>query len=221
MTARYNSPREELVPFFPASARRVLDIGCGGGGFGRKILERYPDVEFSGVEPHTVSAEVARLSGYVRVEEGGFPEAARVFPAEAFDAIFFNDVLEHMVDPAAALLATRRLLSPTGRVIASIPNVRHFSVWWPLVRYGDWPYADSGLLDRTHLKFFTRKTIVQLFQQTGWRIETISGINRTRWPESNTDTWKTKWLGRLTLGRSDDFFFVQYVVVARADPDFA
>ena len=147
-----------------------------------------------------------------------FPEAARVFPTQAFDAIFFNDVLEHMVDPAAALLATRRLLSPTGYVIASIPNVRHLSVWWPLIRYGDWPYADSGLLDRTHLKFFTRKTIVLLFQQTGWTTESITGINRTRWPDSNIDTWKTRWLGRLTLGRTDEIFFVQYVVVARLDP---
>ena len=155
------------------------------------------------MEPHVASARAARLSGYTHVEEGTFPEAARVFPTQAFDAIFFNDVLEHMVDPAAALPATRRLLSPTGYVIASIPNVRHLSVWWPLIRYGDWPYAD--LVCSTN-------TLEILYQKDDSFVVSTDGMdnrinNRNKsyaLARLNIDTWKTRWLGRLTLGRTDE-----------------
>lgn len=216
MNVPYNSPREELLPFLSTSARRVLDVGCGGGGFGRTVLERRPEVEIWGVEPHAPSAAVARSSGYVHVESGSFPDVAPRFSDGMFDAILFNDVLEHIVEPAAALRAARRLLAREGRVVASIPNVRHFSVWWPLIRHGEWRYTDSGLLDRTHVRFFTRDTMRALFNECGFVVESMTGVNRSRWPDSGIDTWKTRWLSRLTLGRSDDFFFVQYVVVARA-----
>jgi 2-polyprenyl-3-methyl-5-hydroxy-6-metoxy-1,4-benzoquinol methylase len=177
-------------------------------------MERHPSVEFWGIEPHGASAEAARAAGYTQVEEGSFPDIASVLAGLRFDAIFFNDVLEHMVDPAAALVAARELLALDGRVIASIPNTRHIGVWWPLIRRGEWTYTDYGLLDRTHLRFFTRKSMISLFEDTHWTIQSISGIARTRSPEPGVETWKVRWLSRVTRRRVDDFFFAQYVVTA-------
>ena len=175
-----------------------------------------PGIRVTGVEPELAGVQSALQSGYVRVEHGLFPDAADPLPDGEFDVVMFLDVLEHMPDPEPALKAAHRLLAPGGRILASIPNVRHFSVWWPLIRHGRWDYEDYGLLDRTHLRFFTRDTMTELFERTGWRVEQVTGINRARWPLAGVDTWKTQWVSTITLGRSDPFCWVQYLVEASA-----
>ena len=97
-----------------------------------------------------------------RVLVGAYPA---VLPAgERFDCIIFNDVLEHMVDPQRVLAVARSHLTERGCVIASLPNVRNISVIAPLVLYGRWDYADAGLLDRTHVRWFTKSTMRELFE---------------------------------------------------------
>jgi 2-polyprenyl-3-methyl-5-hydroxy-6-metoxy-1,4-benzoquinol methylase len=210
----YNAPRSDMLRFLPNGVKRVLDVGCGGGGFGRSLRSSLPDVHVYGVEPQPQAASYASEGGYDQVAVGGFPEAMTQLQPRKYDAIFFNDVLEHMPDPERALVAAHDYLEHGGTLIASIPNVRHFSVIWPLVRHGDWRYEDSGIMDRTHLRFFTARTMRELFQETGWFVIAVTGANRTRWPIGGVDTWKTRTLSRLTLGRSDTFFFTQYVVEA-------
>lgn len=213
-TVLYQSPRVDMLRFLPAGARTVLDVGCSTGGFGRTLRAARPDLDVWGIEPDPVAATDASEAGYTRIVVGGFPEAASEFADATFDVIFFNDVLEHMVEPEKALAAAHRLLAPGGHVIASIPNVRHFSVWWPLIRRGEWAYEDTGILDRTHLRFFTPASMRSLFDATDWHVLAIQGTNRARWPNSGTDTWKTRALSRATAGRSDPFFWTQYVVTA-------
>jgi 2-polyprenyl-3-methyl-5-hydroxy-6-metoxy-1,4-benzoquinol methylase len=207
-TPHYDFPRTEMLAFVPSDARRVLDVGCGGGGFGRSLLAGQPSVELWGVEPDPTSAEAARRSGYRHVQDGIFEDAAGELPSEHFDVVLFFDVLEHTKAPDVALHAAHRLLAPQGRLVASIPNVRHFSVWWPLVMRGRWDYAEYGILDRTHLRFFTRNTMGELFRSTGWKVISTTGINRTT-------TVKTKTAHLLSRGRVDDFLFMQYVLVAQ------
>jgi hypothetical protein len=94
-------------------------------------------------------------------------------------------------------------------VIASIPNVRHFSVWWPLVRHGSWTYTDTGLLDRTHLRWFTSRSMQELFEASGYRVDGLEPVN-----VSEPEGWKARLLARLP-GQREQMFAVQFVVTAR------
>src|SRR5262249_12512675 len=98
-----------------------------------------------------------------------------------FDCIVFNDVLEHMIDPYSALVYAKESLVPNGRVVASIPNVRYFDNVWSLLIDGSWEYCDAGILDRTHLRFFTKKSIESMFVDLGYDIEVLKGINSVDW----------------------------------------
>ena len=168
--------RAEVLPHLPAGIGSMLDVGCGSGGFGLGVRrERGPGLRIVGVEAVADQAATARGHGYDEVLEGYFPQALEGRD-ELFDCLVFNDVLEHMVDPWEVLRDSRRFLAPGGRALASLPNVRHVSVVQRLLR-GRWDYADEGILDRTHLRFFTRATMVQMFAETGWQVESVTGIN--------------------------------------------
>ena len=208
----YDFARPEMEPFVPATARTVLDVGCSTGKFGEPLVAR--GCEVVGIEPDESAAELARQR-LSRVIVGTFPEsAAAVARPGGYDAVVYNDVLEHMTHPERALAATRDLLAPDGVLVASIPNVRHVTALGPLLVRGDWTYTDVGVLDRTHLRFFTRRSIVALFTDAGWTIEQLVGINRCRHPAVG-DTRALRTLSRLSGGRTDAFFYLQYAVVAR------
>jgi len=204
---RYSAERSEIARFVPSGAGRVLDIGCGTGGFGVTIRSVDPGAELWGVEPVAEAADIAS-DRYDRVMTGFYPLDTEDLPNQAFGAVFMLDVLEHMVEPAEALRAARSLLAPGGVLVASIPNVRHFDVWWPLVRHGRWTYTETGLMDRTHLRWFTRSSIEELFDVTGWTVNSLEGINRTE-PVG----WKARFLARLGR-RTEDMFVLQFAVTA-------
>lgn len=197
--------RHEVVPFVPASAARVLDVGCLGGAFGATLKAERPATTVWGIEMRPDAAEIA--AGRIdHVIVGRFPDA--IPSGERFDCVVFNDVLEHIEDPWTALRATRELLTPDGAVVASVPNVRHYSVVSSLVLRGDWRYADAGILDRSHLRFFTRTSIIRLFEECGYTGVRCAPINvtprRDRLPR----------LLHLAGQRGIDFLAYQFVVVA-------
>lgn len=196
-------PRSEMVELVPADCRRLLDVGCGTGEFARAVKDRHPRCQVWGID--TAEAVVERATENVDTFLlGAFPED--VPTALDFDCVVFNDSLEHFVDPWAALRACHRLLAPDGRVIASIPNVQHHSIVWSLIR-GYWTYRDSGILDRTHLRFFTRKSLDGLFGPSGFDMEYVSPINHFyagRWGR----------ILRLTRRRSS-LTAMQHAVIAR------
>lgn len=211
----YTHPRPEMLSFLPQNAESVLDVGCSSGAFGKGLLAKHRDIRLVGIEPNPVAAQVAGTI-YDRVIVGLFPDVRhQLDPGEHFDAIYFNDVLEHMTQPEDALHAARELLSPRGVVIASIPNIRHISVLGPLIFRDEFRYRESGILDVTHFRFFTRRSIRRMFASAGWEIERMQGINRVlRIAEDKRRRW-IELLGKLSRGRTDAFFFVQYVVVSR------
>jgi 2-polyprenyl-3-methyl-5-hydroxy-6-metoxy-1,4-benzoquinol methylase len=164
-----------MLAYVPASARTILDVGCGRGGFGCGLRRQDPTRELWGVEPdQDMAAEAAQY--YDKLLVGTFPDLPDGM-TQSFDCVVFNDVLEHTVDPWATLRAARPLLSSTGVVVASIPNVRTIAVVLDLVVRGNWTYRDLGVLDRTHLRFFTARSIRSLFADTGFSVERLEGIH--------------------------------------------
>jgi len=191
-----------MVPFIPPEAATILDVGCSRGLFGATLRRANPGWRLVGIEPDPDTAAGADAgSSYERVICGSFPDDLP--DAENFDCIVFNDVLEHVIDPWDMLRRTQDHLAVGGVVVASIPNVRFVAVVRDLLLRGRWDYADYGVLDRTHLRFFTRRSIYDLFASSGFTVDSLTPINPL------TVRWAS-----LLIGRFRDMRYLQFAVVA-------
>ena len=199
------SERSELLPFIPATAHSLLDVGCGYGAFCRSLRQLRPEMELWGVEPDPESAQAA-TDVFDRFIVGEFPDGT--VPNDRFDVVLCADVLEHMAAPEKALFAAAAALTPNGIMVASLPNVRNWrKVVWPLLRHGKWDYTEIGILDRTHLRFFTRSSMVDFFTDNRWIVDSVTGIKST--------SRRDRLVSRISAHRLDDFLFSQYIIVAR------
>lgn len=207
----YGNPRVEMLPFIPGDARTVLDVGCGDGSFGARLRE-VPGREVWGIEI-VESAARAASARIDRVLLGDVGALIDTLPQRHFDAIVFNDVLEHLVDPYTVLERSRSRLSEKGVVVSSIPNVRYFPSLFELAIHGQWEYEESGILDRTHLRFFTSSSIRRMYERLGYEIVRHEGINPLeRLP------LRLRLADRLLGGRLEDVRYVQFATVARPSP---
>ncbi len=210
MMAGYHAKtRREMLAYVPDSAVRVLDVGCGEGRFASALRESRLDRVLWGIEPSHPAAAIASQA-LDRVIGSTIELALAELPLGFFDCVVFNDVLEHLENPWRVLGEVRQLLTEQGVVVASLPNVRHSSVIRALWLEGLWEYADSGLLDRTHLRFFTPRTMVQLFESAGYSVTRLDGLRPTP-----TYSWKFTLISRLVATRPAELGFLQYAVVAR------
>ena len=166
----YTHARPEVVRLVPENARQVIDVGCGAGALGASIKRALPRAEVRGVEYVPSQAEQAKrvLDDAVSADAAAAPPAA--WPAP--DCLVFADVLEHLVDPWATLAAWRARCAPQAWLVTSIPNASHVSVVAGL-RRGRFDYAQEGLLDRTHLRFFTRVSACEMIEQAGFEIQRL------------------------------------------------
>ena len=155
----------DLVPV----GSRVLDVGCGTGCVSRIIADTR-NAKIIGIEPNSHRAAAARARGLEVYEEPFTP--AIVQRLEPFHVILFADVLEHVADPGSFLQFARRGLLPDGRVVASVPNVAHWSVRLDLLR-GRFDYQPLGIRDATHLRWFTADTVRSLFETNGLRVVSL------------------------------------------------
>jgi 2-polyprenyl-3-methyl-5-hydroxy-6-metoxy-1,4-benzoquinol methylase len=213
-TAEYFAEaRPEMLSFVPTNCRRLLDVGCGTGTFGAS-LKQSRQIEVWGVEPFASAAAIA-ADKLNRVIIGPF-EPETDLPAGAFDCIVFNDVLEHMVEPERALRYAKHLLSAGGTILASIPNVRYLPVLWQLAVCGRWDYEDCGVLDKTHLRFFTRSSMLRMFQDEGYTVKSIDGINPYQGiPNVRRRLWRAyRIVNAVAFGQLSDMKYLQFVVVA-------
>ena len=140
--------RPEMLVYVPESAKRIIDIGCGEGGFG-KLIKGRQDSEVWGLERDPAAASAAKRM-LDRVVCGDAVTNVEQLPDAYFDCIVCNDILEHLVAPEDFLRLLKAKLSPDGNIICSIPNVRYFFVLYDLVIKKRWEYQDAGVLDRTH-----------------------------------------------------------------------
>lgn len=165
---RVRNSSHSVIVDMVAEGSTVLDVGCASGYLGAALAERGCDV--SGVEVDVVDAEEARTR-LSRVEVADLERTPldEVFEPGSFDHVVLGDVLEHLRDPRAVLAAAQRLLRPGGSVVLSVPNVAHGSLRLALLQ-GRWDYQDTGLLDRTHVSFFTYDTLMATVHDAGLRV---------------------------------------------------
>ena len=162
-----------LFQLLDSPPRRVLELGCAGGAFGAELMRRYPGASVVGIEAGQSAAQraAARLERVVhcRLEDADF--GALGFREGEFDTVVAADVLEHLVNPWDLLVRLRPYLAPGAQVVASIPNVRNLTVISPLLLGGRFDYDERGLLDITHLRFFTLDGMKRMFAETGYAFE--------------------------------------------------
>ena len=212
----FSNIREDIVSLVPKDANDILEIGCAAGMTGNKLKQKR-GVTVVGVElDHRAAVEAKKVLD--DVIEGNIETLELPFREKRFDCILFADVLEHLIDPLKVLKKTKKFLKTNGTVIASIPNVQYLGLVSKLVE-GYWTYQDEGILDRTHLRFFTYHEIVKLFDEAGY---SISNVNETLDPQYKNviNQTTTLNLGRLSIkDLSPDelkkFFVYQYKVTAK------
>lgn len=202
----YQHNRAEMLKFIPKNAKRILEIGCGNGAFG-KLVKDNTDCEYWGVEPDVRFKNEANtnLDYFINDE---FKNTLNI-PCNYFDAIVFNDVLEHMLYPEDILIICKQFLKHNGLIISSIPNIRFYTAIQEIIFNKDFPYQDSGTFDKTHFRFFTKKSIVRMFEENNFEIVVIEPINIQIIQSRKMRVLRfilKKWL--------DDINVLQYVIVA-------
>lgn len=166
--AYFHWVRREIESLLPASATRILEIGCASGATLQWLKARWPEAETFGVEGYgDIEAELAANVDHCLIADLNepLPDLGR------FDLILALDVLEHLADPGRVTAELAKMLIPGGAVIVSVPNVAHYSVAAPLFFRGRFDYADRGILDRTHIRFFTADSAPQLLEDAGLVVE--------------------------------------------------
>jgi 2-polyprenyl-3-methyl-5-hydroxy-6-metoxy-1,4-benzoquinol methylase len=198
----YDRVRRDILPLVPKYSNRVLEIGCGRGD----TLEYLKSNDYCGwtcgVDLFPEAIESAR-SKVDEVHQGNIEEMLLPIEPGSIDVILCLDVLEHLLNPEKVVAYLHTLLVPGGAMIASIPNVRHRSVILPLVLQDKWEYQDGGVLDNTHLRFFVRKTAIDLMQSSGLKLDKIL---------FNYGGGKDKFFNAITLGFINSFFKIQYLI---------
>jgi SAM-dependent methyltransferase len=188
----YSRVNRDLLDAIPLASAFVLEIGCGTGSLARAYRTRNPAADYIGVEIiEEVAREAAPYLTHTLVGDIGNAETLsaidKVRGNRLFDVLILGDVIEHLHDPWQVLSELRKWMADGGIGVACIPNVSHWSVLLQQL-HGRWDYTDEGLLDKTHLRFFTLETAIELFRQSGWSVLDVGA--RIMMPEKSDEIIK-------------------------------
>jgi GT2 family glycosyltransferase/2-polyprenyl-3-methyl-5-hydroxy-6-metoxy-1,4-benzoquinol methylase len=172
----YSYARPEVLALIPLTAKRILDVGCGAGGLSSGIKKRQ-QTEIHGIELVPEQAEMAKPH-LDRIWNCNVEDALSELPDKNYDCIILADVLEHLYDPWTVLTKLKDKLSVEGKMVVSIPNILNWNILFELLQ-GRWDYQSEGILDRTHIRFFTRKSVEELFWNARLCIVNIKATNRS------------------------------------------
>lgn len=198
-TEYYSYSRVDLLPYIQDNPRRILDVGCGLGYTAEMLKDKYRAEYTAGIElnPET-AAEAEKKLDDVYVLDLNKDQVP--LKNEQFDLIVMSDILEHLAEPQEFLKKVQELLLPQGEAIVSIPNVSNWRVLFMLIFKGDWRYSDAGIMDKTHLRFFTRKSAIRMFTESGFKIRKTGSRKR----------FIDKCLNIISLTLFRQFFITQY-----------
>lgn len=200
----YSHVRKDIAPVLPRAFNSVLDIGCGEGVTSAWLKSEHPHIKTTGVElDKGVAPRLVKNVDEMYI--GDFTSLSANLGT--FDLILLLDVLEHLENPVEALEACKKLLRPGGSVVISLPNVAHVSVSLPLLLSKKFEYADAGILDRTHLRFFTEASALELLKEAGFTVRdaVAGGMNarKYRWTNALSGGLFRGWLAKQLLMRGD------------------
>lgn len=200
----YNRQKNVLCSFVSIGENTIFDLGCGSGTVGRNLLKAGKAKEVIGIE---IFPKAAREAGkyYTKVYTGNVEEMDFDYN-KYFDYVVCGDILEHLVDPWAMLKKIHRWMKDDGKIIISIPNIRYFRIIRDLFFFGKWEYKNAGILDRTHLRFFTRSSFYSSLKDTDYSVITYQAVIHGN---------KKKIFNKLTLGSFAELLASQYVFVAQ------
>jgi len=199
----YYSTRYDMIELIPEGTKNILEVGCAGGMTGKVLKEM--GFHVVGVELIEGLIEDARPY-YESIIIGDVEKIDLPFDKEYFDCILYGDVLEHLVDPWGLVKKHNFYIKKGGSVICSIPNIRHYRIIKRLALKGEWEYTEDGIMDKTHLRFFTIKTIKRLFEDAGFEIKEIK-------KRPSGAGW-IKTINYLLKNRLIDFLVRQYIFSA-------
>lgn len=172
-TPAHNIVNHDLLQLIPPTVRRIVEVGCMQGAMARAYKEINPHAHYVGIDIDPDYAEVAAQFCDQAFEfniEHLEPELfQKLFPSDCW---IFGDCLEHLHNPWRIVRLVRQYIDQDGCMLVCIPNAQHWSIQMRLATGQFW-YEDSGLLDRTHIRWFTRVTLFDMFTQAGWHIEQI------------------------------------------------
>jgi len=211
----FHNARPEVAELVPPGALRILEVGCAAGETGRMLKQMNPAREVVGLEFDGDAAKKAEKL-LDRVFCADVERFVIPYPEGYFDCIVYADVLEHLRDPAAVIARHKRFLAPDGVMVMSIPNIRHVSVVAQLME-GRWTYQDEGILDRTHLRFFTLTEVREMLERCGMTVLLMQGKRAdTVYQEGSKGTLKVgRWqIDNLTEEEMLEFFVFQYLLIA-------
>lgn len=172
---------------------KVLDVGCWNGSLGRALMAAC-DVIVDGIEVSPLQGKLALESGYRTVYTADLNTEIPKIDTR-YDFVLFGDVLEHLIDPWQALAMLSRLGKPDGRILLSIPNVG-FALNRITHLLGRWDYRDYGIMDRTHLRFFTYSTMLALVESADLKLTQAYGFSGL-YNYSPAIRLPARWLARL------------------------
>ncbi|HYZ10695.1 MAG TPA: glycosyltransferase [Actinomycetota bacterium] len=210
-----NSSQTQIV-LLTGRSKKVLDVGASTGYVARALRGRGCTVTGLEIDPEAAK-QAAKYCDRMIVGDVEELDLEETFPADRFDVVIFGDVLEHLVDPAGVLLRTAAVLAPGGYVVASIPNITHGSVRLSLMA-GQFRYTETGLLDRTHLRFFDRRGVEELFEDTGYAVREWRRVQMDLFQPPEVDLLEDAFPPELIerIRKAPEAFTYQFVV--RAEP---
>ena len=184
-TPAYDIVNEELFSFIPSTARRIVDVGCMVGSLARSTRHKFPHVHYVGLDINPdYAAQAAKHCNEAfqcDIETIDSELWNHLFPSDCW---IFGDCLEHLVDPWKVLSRLSQTIDKDGTLLICIPNAQHWSVQRCLMS-GQFFYQDSGLMDRTHLRWFTRVTLLDMLKSSGWDVVTAISRNLPGSPEED------------------------------------
>lgn len=205
----YASDRFDVMALIPDDVRRALDVGCGYGNMAKR-LKNERAIEVVGIEKEERAVNIAK-DNVDKLIIGDAEDMKLPFEEGYFDCIVYGDVLEHLKEPWKLFKKHTYYLKKGGYCIASIPNIAHYSVIKGLMN-DKWEYTSSGIMDKTHLRFFTIEGIRRMFKDAGYTI-----LEEKRYIRASKSK---KLLNKLLRGRMEHLLTEQYIVKGRLDHSY-